>query len=335
MPHIAEGLLHAHLDGALGPDGQLQWTAAERHLEQCADCRERLEEARALRSSARGLLAGAAATATGFGPGFEALAAEAAKRREGGADSSTASPDGSSARPAAVRTAGWWRSTARLAWAASLVMAAGAGWLGHELLVEQGGAPRPVAETAMETPAAAGAERRRTDAAADAVDDAAGAEAAKSGDFAAEREERQGAPENADVPAGARAMPRVEDEVARAPAAEEPAALAPQTLAQQTATEPRCFEAADGTETNDREPDADAAESLRGLRLETDGTVRGRTAAGSLVGFWQPASADSLVLRLTYGDGWREIRLEEGTDGLRGRNLGTAAALRRIDCQAF
>lgn len=301
MPHIAEGLLHAHLDGALGPDEQLQWTAAERHLEQCADCRERLEEARALRSSARDLLAGATPPATETGPGFEALAAEAARRRAGGADGAPASRTGSTRRDARG-TGAWWWSTARLAWAASLVMAAAAGWIGHELLMEQGGTPRPVAETAIEEPAGAGAEGRRTEA-ADVAGDAA------------------------------------RNETERALAAEERAALAPQTLAQKAGAEPRCFAVAEGTEADDLEDDIDAdavsAGSLRGLRLAADGTLRARSAAGSLVGFWGSAATDSLVLRLTDGDGWRELRFEESTDELRGTAAGTAVSFRRIDCRAF
>ncbi|MFW6083737.1 MAG: anti-sigma factor family protein [Gemmatimonadota bacterium] len=303
MPHIAEGLLHAHLDGALGPDEQIQWTAAERHLEVCEDCRERLEEARAVRSSARELLSGASATARP-GPGFEVLAAEAAMRRAG---------KGGGSAP-------WWRSAVRLAWAASLVMAAGAGWLGHELLMERGGAPPSVAEAPEESPAAAAAEKpaaatpegRRAEGAADVVGDAARDRAARS---EAEADEAE---------AGA----------AGAPAADELEGLAPQALAD-GASEPRCYAADDGGELEDLDPNADLDRALRGLRLEVDGTVRGRTAAGPLVGFWERAAADTVVLRVTNGAGWRELRVQEDADGLRGSSEGTSIDFRRTDCARY
>ncbi len=305
MPHIAEGLLHAHLDGALGPDEQLQWTAAERHLEQCADCRKRLEEARESRVRARELLREAAAPARS-GPGFEALAARAAARRTAGSDEigdEAGDPSGRSGPPNGGR-APWWRSTMRLAWAASLVMAAGAGWLGHELLVEQGGAP-PVAVS----------ERPASESLADAAPDAPAAEEQRrDGDASVERERSEGA------------APEVAgdglDEVR----------LQGQAL-EASGEGSRCFEAAVGGEAEAFDPDGHFAGRLRRLRLEPDGTVRVQTGDRSLVGFWESAAPDSLVVRITDGREWSELRFVETGPGLRGEaTTGEPIGFSRSEC---
>jgi hypothetical protein len=111
MPHITDGQLHAHLDGATGalaPDGALHDGPAaseiEAHLHTCADCRARLEAERAVRTAAGLILADAGTTVEV--PPFEQLL------REAPADA---------ARPRA-------RSWLPLAWAASLVLAMGGGW---------------------------------------------------------------------------------------------------------------------------------------------------------------------------------------------------------------
>ena len=130
MSHIAEGLLHAHLDGALGPGEQLLWTEAARHLEVCEDCRRRLEEAREIREAASALLAGATVQPAAR-PGFDALVAEAAARREPVKAASMSRTEPSTSRR-------WWASPMKLAWAASLVLAVGAGWISRQVMVEQG-----------------------------------------------------------------------------------------------------------------------------------------------------------------------------------------------------
>lgn len=352
MPHIAEGLLHAHLDGALGPDEQLEWTAAERHLEVCPDCRERLEEARDLRARARDLLGGTAASVPP-GPGFEALAAEADARRDAGDEGMGASMP---ARPDARvgGTAPWWQSTARLAWAASLVLAAGAGWFGHELLMEQGGGPPPPA--AVNEPSA-------LDGRGDA---AAGEDQQADTDAAVRRERTQDAPaegqeppqralEDAPVPTTetdtapeAAAEPQegragdAEEAARQAQAVPEAAEVAPETPADRmeefriqgqalkaSDEGSRCFEAVEV------EAETDLSRAADALRLDPDGTVHLRTQAGILVGFWESLPADSTSVRVTDGSDWIELRLSEAEDGLSGTGTaGGTARFRTADCPA-
>ncbi len=129
MSHISEGLLHAHLDGAVGQDRAEQWLLAEAHLSVCEDCRRRLEEARQLRDAAGEILAVASAPSASK-PDFQELVAKAGN----------AAP--------LPRRKSWWNSTSRLAWAASLMLAVGAGWLGRELLIQTGqDMPAVVAES--------------------------------------------------------------------------------------------------------------------------------------------------------------------------------------------
>lgn len=288
MAHIAEGLMHAYLDGALGPDGQLEWAAAEAHLDVCADCRERFEEARELRAKARELLAGAEPPGAS-GPGFAALAAEAEKR----------------ARPVGGG-ASWWRSTARLAWAASLVIAAGAGWIGHELLMQQGPSnPRsdardPAAETAQ-----AMAEGRRAVREEGAALDAAGAEVTEDADAAGRAAEPEAAAKLMAPRADRQLEDRSRDEI----------------------TGRSCFA-----------PRAEVREAgLPGpvglLVLREEGTLRSEAGGRPLVGFWDALPADSLRLRLTDGSGWFEYRLARGGEGLSGISPdGDPVGFRPADC---
>ncbi|MFQ5888825.1 MAG: anti-sigma factor family protein [Gemmatimonadota bacterium] len=163
MPHLDEGQLHAWLDGAPEAVGAPDGEAVERHLAVCPDCRARLEEARRLRGRAHELLAEAVPGAV-EAPPFEAVAARAeARRREAevgaGRDISgdaPSGPPGSSTpvdaargrpvgRPTGVRRQ--LRDPLKLAWAASVVLALGAGWLAR--LMVYGPVEAPVAvETA-------------------------------------------------------------------------------------------------------------------------------------------------------------------------------------------
>lgn len=120
MSHITEGLLHAHLDGALGTDRSEEWFLAEAHLGVCEDCRRLLDEARKIRDTA-GVLLASASPPVPDRPGFDHLVSLAGT---GPALSRRRQP--------------WWNSTSRLAWAASLMLAVGAGWLGRELLIQTG-----------------------------------------------------------------------------------------------------------------------------------------------------------------------------------------------------
>ncbi len=137
MQHVDEGLLHAWLDGERAALGPAPAEEVRRHLEGCAECRTRLGEARALRDRADALLRGSGPVGVEIPP-FEALAGRAAPAR----------------RP---------RRMAPLAWAASLVLAVGAGWLARgvpgpgEPPARTAAAPRPSPSPAA--PAAPGPAR--------------------------------------------------------------------------------------------------------------------------------------------------------------------------------
>lgn len=136
MSHIDEGRLHAWLDGALGPQSGPERAAIAVHLEECEECRSRLEEASAARERARAILS-AADSPPATAPPFANLVAQA--RSDG------RTPDDASARervrvgPGAAGATGRRRNPRlRLAWAASIAIAAGAGLLGRELALQRG-----------------------------------------------------------------------------------------------------------------------------------------------------------------------------------------------------
>ena len=129
MRHVDDGTLHAFLDGAL-PRGEAATVAVEAHLALCADCRNRLERERDLRGRAEEVLA-AAAPLTEAAPPFEEILAR----------------HGARAAPLPRETGGTARGRRRtraplpLAWAASVVLAVGAGWMARAIL--EGGTPAP------------------------------------------------------------------------------------------------------------------------------------------------------------------------------------------------
>src|SRR6266571_378625 len=98
MSHVDDGTLHAYLDGELSP---VQSQDVEAHIAQCPDCRDRLEEERALIARADELL-GLAAPPDRATPPFR---------------------PGDPEPPVRL----WWRVRLPLAWAATVVLALGAG----------------------------------------------------------------------------------------------------------------------------------------------------------------------------------------------------------------
>jgi len=302
MSHIAEGLLHEHLDGALESNDPA-WFSAETHLEVCSDCRRRLEETRELRETAGKILA-SADTVYGEAPALTDLVAEADARRgsSSGVPSAVGAP-ASQATSAAGRP--WWRSPAKLAWAASLVLALGAGWMGRALLVPPEGAP-PAAEVTR-TPdelEAAGqmladdAARRQAEPAPPAAPAEADAIGANEEGAAAEAPDRE----------------RLE---AAAPAAET------QAFAAKAAEAPRCYTGA-------------VARRPADLRLAPDGTARLRWEDTVYVGFWEPRESGEQALRLSDGGAWRELVLRPSGESLRGtlapETLGAAVSLAPEAC---
>lgn len=125
MRHVTDGELHAYLDGALDllPEGR--GGEVREHLGSCPVCRERLQDEEKVRGQAQSLL-GSSAPPEAALPPFEELRirAEAAERREG--ERAAASQDGSQ------RYRGPLKGPS-LAWAATIVLALGVGWMGGEV----------------------------------------------------------------------------------------------------------------------------------------------------------------------------------------------------------
>jgi len=111
MWHVAEGDLHAYLDGALEFYPGDQAERIRRHLETCDACRARLAEEAAVREAASGVLGMAV-------PGEVTPAPlEELRRRAAVSDGAGETPR----RRAVPRRVAW-------AWAATVVMALGVGW---------------------------------------------------------------------------------------------------------------------------------------------------------------------------------------------------------------
>lgn len=137
MSHVDEGQLHAYVDGAFTP-GDAQAVEIEAHLGLCADCRVRLEETRALKDRARQVLHHAAPVDVRVPP-FDDVHA----RRPGvaadpaglaGAEPTGAIPNPRDHRARRDRRRRHTRAPhTRWAWAATVVIAAGAGWMANEL----------------------------------------------------------------------------------------------------------------------------------------------------------------------------------------------------------
>jgi len=109
MSHVDDGALHAFLDGALEALPPEEATRIRDHLAVCPSCAERLEEERSVREEASRILAGSTPALDGL-PTFEELRAQAAARKPLGG-----------AQP--------WGRRQKMAWAASVVLALGAGWM--------------------------------------------------------------------------------------------------------------------------------------------------------------------------------------------------------------
>ena len=318
MSHITDGLLHARLDGAVGPERKDEWILAEAHLSVCEDCRRRLDEERRIRGVASAILESAASPITER-PGFDQLMAAA------GAGSG-----------ATTSRRAWWRSTSRLAWAASLVLAVGAGWLGRELLIQTGREmPAVVTTEQQQVPAAesldrldaadarAGRGELRLDAdtsrddlgergRADETPEPSAADAlvsdmqkSQAEEFrAGERQERDAGADVDGFGDNAAAIP--DDEAARRAAAPQFAGYA---------AGPECFAVSDAMVRNKA---AAAAAAPDRLQLLPDGIATATLDGQELQGTWTPGEADSLSVSLSGAEGQLEMRLARVESGLSG-----------------
>lgn len=158
MSHVADGALHAYLDGACD---ERERREIETHLEACQDCRARLDEAAALSRHASELLSELEPLSP-RAPAWREIEARAAARSRGGTRRSRLKP---------------------LAWAASIVIAFGLGWMSQPLLfVARDAAYAPASAPPAAEPEALRQERfagQRLDEEAprDAVGRSAGADA--------------------------------------------------------------------------------------------------------------------------------------------------------------
>ncbi len=141
MPHIPEGTLHAYLDGQLRGRERAE---LEEHLAGCAECRERLDEAERMIGDASSVMAELEPSAVQPPPWHEIE--ERAAARTG-------------ARPRRPRL------RPSLAWAATIVLAFGVGWLSHEYWPEWTGSRESAAGTTSSRAIAEPAAARESEAA--------------------------------------------------------------------------------------------------------------------------------------------------------------------------
>ena len=200
MSHVDEGLIHAYIDGAF-PPGNTQGEEIERHMEVCVDCRVRLEKARDLKDRAR-LVMQRLAPAAIARPSFDEILARRARTVAQPEDPAATPPAGGAADPLPADTvAGASRGARRrssvpampLAWAASLVLALGAGWMARAYFWAPGFGPADM-QTAesVSTEATAGDARREAEPDVSTLDDATALRAPPGADPAAGRADAQG-----------------------------------------------------------------------------------------------------------------------------------------------
>lgn len=136
MSHVDEGRLHAFLDGALSAADPADAERVELHLAACADCRAKLDDAARLRDEAAALLGVAQPRAFAM-PSFDAIraradeiaAAEAADESDGAGAESRGDAGPLSTRSGRNRRALFASPFNGFAWAATIVLAVGLGWL--------------------------------------------------------------------------------------------------------------------------------------------------------------------------------------------------------------
>jgi hypothetical protein len=138
MPHVDDGTLHALLDGALRAEDPARADSVEAHLESCPDCRALRDQAAALRAGATGILAALEPDAR---PDFQEVltrAGHGVAATGAGTGSGAGSPEAAAPRALAGGRAGRLRGQAQatraIAWAATVVLALGTGYLIRDLV---------------------------------------------------------------------------------------------------------------------------------------------------------------------------------------------------------
>jgi hypothetical protein len=141
MSHVDDGTLHAYLDGALSEEEPTR-DELEAHLRVCADCRVRLEVALADRDRSREIL-GLPAPHEILTPPFEEMLARREAREAPGRPGTRGGSGRGSRR----------MGPARLAWAASIVLALGGGWMARGAMFSWSDADPAAPGTVAEAPA--------------------------------------------------------------------------------------------------------------------------------------------------------------------------------------
>jgi len=130
MQHVDEGRLHAYLDGEIArdrsPAAVAELEAIERHLQACTECRAKMGEARQLRDRASAVLSSSAPVRLAMPP-FEQIRARAEAHKV---------TRGRILQMSRMRA---------LAWAATIVLAVGVGWVARGALRTNRQAPTPAA----------------------------------------------------------------------------------------------------------------------------------------------------------------------------------------------
>ena len=124
MRHVTDGELHAFLDGALDLLPKDRGEEVRDHIADCSVCRERLQDEEAIRSRAEAVLGDPALGEVAL-PTFEELR----ERAEAPGSGAAVPPEGSKPE---VRYRGPLRGIP-LAWAATVVLALGVGWMGGQV----------------------------------------------------------------------------------------------------------------------------------------------------------------------------------------------------------
>ena len=131
MSHISKGDVHAYLDGALGAYPEEAARHIRGHLDACRDCAQLLEDERRLRQEADAILAASTPRPVEVAPLEELLARAAESDHEEPAQGAEGSE-----RKARPLVGGLLYS---LRWAATVVIALGAGWMAREVTGPAGG----------------------------------------------------------------------------------------------------------------------------------------------------------------------------------------------------
>jgi len=145
MKHVHDGELHAYLDGALDLLPGDRGEEIREHLASCAACRERLEEEKAIRARAGDVLEEGAPLSL-EAPPFEEIRKRARGAGASGAAGGTSSTDGETVRRRRRPVQGL-----PLAWAATVVLALGVGWMGGRIWETLPQGRVPTASTPEET----------------------------------------------------------------------------------------------------------------------------------------------------------------------------------------